>query len=150
MARLKPLNAKQLAVIDDLFKGKKEQEILEKHNINRKLYYRWLADENFKRWIDMLIGWEYRLNEMILAREVRQAVTNLIKLTESEQPETARKACIDIITMRDNLPSGKSSDNPIALPADNPKLLPESMNFSPETAGKVLAVFAEEKTIGTS
>lgn len=149
MTRLKPLNAKQLAVIDDLFERKKKQEILEKHNISRKLYYRWLSDENFKRWLDMLIEWEYRLNEMILAREARQAVTNLMKLTESKQPETARKACIDIITMRTNLLAGKSSDNPAVLPADNPKLLPESTNLSSETAGKILAVIAEEKTIST-
>jgi hypothetical protein len=150
MAKLKPLNTKQLAVIDDLFEHKKVQEILEKHNISRNLYYRWLFDENFKRWVEMLNEWEFRRNEMILTREARQAVTNLMKLTKSDQPETARKACIDVITMRPNLSAGKSSDNPAALPADNPKLLPESMNLSPETAGKILAAVADEKTFSAS
>jgi hypothetical protein len=150
MARLKQLNNKQLAVIDDLFENKKAQEILEKHNISRKLYNRWLVDEDFNEHLDRRMAWECRRYVIKLVNSARQAVSNLVKLTESSQPETARKACIDVITMRNNLPSGKSSDNPQALPADNPKLMPESMNFSPETAGKVLAVFAEEKTINTS
>jgi hypothetical protein len=47
--------------------------------------------------------------------------------------------------MRVNLlASTRSSETP-ALPDDNPKLLTESPNFSPETAGKILAVLAEDK-----
>jgi hypothetical protein len=141
MAKSKPLSVKQLAVIDDLFEGKKELEILKKHNIGRKLYDRWLADESFNRQLDGRMVWEYRRNEIILARSIRKAVSNLIKLTESEQLETARKACIDIITMRTNLLAGNT-----AVPANNAAMTPtEYQQFSPETTSKLLAVLAEEK-----
>jgi len=143
MAKARPLSTRQLAVIDDICEGKKDQEILKKHNVDRKLYDKWLADESFNRRLNMRIEWEFRLNEIILARQVREAMTNLLDLTKSEQAETARKACIDIITMRDNLQANKSSDNPAALPADDPKLLAESANLCPETAGKILAALAE-------
>jgi hypothetical protein len=142
MAKSIPLSVKQLAVIDDLFEGKEEQEIFEKHNISRKLYDRWLADESFNRRLDSRMVWEYRRNEIILARSVREAVSNLMELTKSSQAETARKACIDIITMRANLLAGNTT-----VPANNATMtVPESPNFSSETASKLLAVLAEEET----
>jgi hypothetical protein len=146
MAKSKPLSVKQLAVIDDLFEGKKEQEILKNHNISRKLYDRWSADESFNRQLDSRMVWEYRRNEIILARSVHEAVSNLMELTKSKQAETARKACIDIITMRANLLAGTP-----ALPVNNATLTPtESQQFSPETTGKLLAILAEEEAIGAS
>ncbi len=145
MSEEKQLSAKQLAVIDDLFEGEQEQEILEKHNLSRKLYNNWLADESFNRQLDRRAEWEYRRGEFMLARKARDAVSDLVALTKSKQQETARKACLDIITISAN----RSAGTP-ATPADNPTSLPESPNLSPETAGKILAVLAEEKTISTS
>ena len=53
MTNAKPLSAKQLAVIDDLFEGRLEEpEMLKNHNISRKLYDRWLADESFNGHLD--------------------------------------------------------------------------------------------------
>jgi hypothetical protein len=138
----KPLSAKQLAVIDDLFVGElEEQAILENHNISRKLYEKWLADEIFNSRLDWRVVWEYRRSEFMLAYYTRVAVSNLVKLTDCKTPEAARKACIDIITMRANLLVGIP-----ATPGDNPTPVPESPNFSPETTGKILAVLAEQKT----
>lgn len=146
MTKVKPLNAKQLAVIDDLFEGRlEEQKILKNHNISRKLYDRWLADESFNQQLVRRTEWEYHRVEIILARSAQQAVSNLMELTKSKQSETARKACIDVITMRANILAGNRSSGTPALPVDNPKLLPESPNLSHETAGKILAVLAEEK-----
>jgi hypothetical protein len=139
MSEEKPLSAKQLAVIDDLFEGKQEQEILKKHKLNIKLYEKWLADEAFISYLDRQTAWEYRRSELMLARKARDAVSNLAGLTKSGQPETARKACLDIITISANRSAGSS-----ATKADNPAPPPESPNFSPETAGKLLAVLAEE------
>jgi hypothetical protein len=142
MSEEKPLSAKQLAVIEDLFESKQEQEILKKHNLSRKLYDKWLVDESFNDHLDRLITWEYRRSELILARKVTEAVSNLVILTKSEQPETARKACLDIITIRSA--ANRLADSP-AVPGDNPTSPPGFPNFSPETAGKILAVLAEEK-----
>ena len=141
MTNAKALSAKQLAVVDDLFKGElEEQAILENHNISRKLYNKWLADGAFNDQLDRRVAWEYRRSEFILARKAREAVSNLVQLTNPKQPETARKACLDIITMRAKLLAGTP-----ATPGDNLKPTPESPNFSPETTGKLLAVLAEEK-----
>jgi len=138
----KPLSAKQLAVMDDLFVGElEEQAILENHNISRKLYDKWLADEAFNSRLDWRVAWEYRRSEFMLAYYTRVAVSNLVKLTDCKTPEAARKACIDIITMRANLLAGIP-----ATPGDNPTPAPESPNFSPEITGKILAVLAEQKT----
>jgi len=140
MTNAKALSAKQLAVIEDLFEGKKEQEIVKKHNLSRKLYDKWLTDETFNSQLDRRVAWEYRRSEIILARKAREAVSNLIKLTDCNTPETARKACLDIITMRANLLAGTPKtpgDNPTPLASDTPEL-------TPETTGKILAVLAEE------
>lgn len=142
MAKLKALNAKQLAVIDDLFEGRMEEpEMLKNHNISRKLYDRWLADESFNGHLDRRMVWEYRRCEFMLAHYARVAASNLVRLTDADpkQPEAARKACIDIITMRANLLAGTP-----AVPVDN-SASAESPPMTPETAGKILAVLAEEK-----
>ena len=140
MTNTKPLSAKQLAVMEDLFVGRLEEpEIRENHNISRKLYEKWLADENFNSRLDQRKAWEYRRCEFMLARKTRQTVSMLVKLAELGKGETARKACIDIITMRANLLAGAP-----VTPGDNPTPPPESPNLQPEAAGKILAVLAEE------
>ena len=77
----------------------------------------------------------------MLAHYARVAVSNLVQLTDPQKPEAARKACLDIITMRTN----RLADTP-AVPGDNPASTPESPQLSPETAGKLLAVLAAEKS----
>jgi hypothetical protein len=153
MSKPKPLSTKQLAVIDDLFEGRMEEpDMLKHHNISRKLYDRWLADEDFNNHLDRRMIWEYRRCEFMLAHYARVAASNLVRLTDAnpKQPESARKACIDIITMRANLLAGSRSSGTAALVTDNPELLPESPSLTPETAGKILAVLAEEEMIGAS
>ena len=141
MSKEKLLSAKQLAVIEDLFEGGlQEREILKKHNLSRKLYEKWLADEAFSRRLDRCVEWEYRKSAFRLARSTRDAVSNLVKLAESEKGEIARKACLDIITISANRLSGTNTQ-----PGDNPAPPPDSPPLTPETADKILAVLAEEK-----
>jgi len=138
MAKVKPLNAKQLAVVEDLFEGSMEEsDILKKHNISRKLYDRWLFDEGFNEHLNQRKVWEYRRCEFMLARYARVAASNLVRLTDSKSEEAARKSCIDIITMRANILASTGSSGT--------SMLPESTNLSSETAGKILAVLAEQK-----
>ena len=143
MAKAKALSVKQLAVIDDLFEGKQEQAILEKHKLSRKLYDKWLADEVFTARLDSRIQWEYRKSAFKLARNAPDAASKLMELTKSKQSETARKACLDIITMQ----TARLAGTP-AVPGDNPTP-PDSPQFSPETAGKILAVLAEQQQKST-
>jgi hypothetical protein len=68
-------------------------------------------------------------------------VSNLAGLTKSEQSETARKACVDLITISANRSAGSQT-----TPGDNPAPSPESPSLPPETASKLLAFLAKEKT----
>ena len=51
MSKAQKLTKRQRAVIEDLFTAEMdEQEVLEKHNVNRALYNRWQAEDRRHRW----------------------------------------------------------------------------------------------------
>ncbi len=98
--RRKKLSKKQLAVIDDLFRGElDEQAVLEKHKVNRNIYNRWLADELFVSEFDHKIMSAHRQSAVLIAKYAPLAAAKLVQLTESGKEETARKACMDIISL---------------------------------------------------
>jgi hypothetical protein len=100
MARRKKLSKKQLAVIDDLFGGElDEQAVLEKHKVNRHIYNRWLADELFVSEFDRRVMSAHRQSAALIAKYAPLAAAKLVQLTESDKEETARKACMDIISL---------------------------------------------------
>ncbi|MHC4533504.1 MAG: hypothetical protein ACYS6K_06090 [Planctomycetota bacterium] len=124
MSEAKQLTKKQLAVIEDLFVGElDEQAMLDKYKLSRKLYNQWRNDDSFARYAPV-------------------AAAKLIQLTESDKPETARKACLDIISMPILTANRKAQPSGEPQPADT-----QPVSFNPETAGKLLAVLAEDKTI---
>jgi hypothetical protein len=71
---------------------------------------------------------------MIIARYATSAAAKLVELTESQNPETARKACLDIINLLRPNTEPKSDEQ--AEAEQTPQL-------SPELAGKLLAALAE-------
>ncbi|MHC4309749.1 MAG: hypothetical protein ACYSSN_07375 [Planctomycetota bacterium] len=100
MPGAKQLTKKQLAVIEDLFAGElDEQAILDKYKLSRKLYNQWRNDDSFAEQFDKRITDAYRQSDVLIARYAPVAAAKLIQLTESDKPETARKACLDIISM---------------------------------------------------
>jgi len=150
MGKKKSLTKKQLAVIEDLFAGElDEQAVLSKHNVNRNLYNKWLADELFAEQFNEHIARAYRQSQFILARYAPLAAAKLVQLTESESQETARKACLDIISM-----SSREDKNPqINLGAKYlaPQFTAGSsmdsespLGLSAETASRILAALAED------
>jgi hypothetical protein len=101
MVKRKKLSKKQLAVIDELFSGElDEQAVLEKHKVNRNAYNRWLADGLFVSEFDRRIMSAHRQSAALIARYAPLAAAKLVQLTESEKVETARKACLDIISLQ--------------------------------------------------
>ena len=133
------LNKKQLAVIDDLFDGDMdEQEVLAKHNLSWHLYRKWLGDELFTAELDIRIDSARKQSELIIARYAPVAAMTLVTLTESKKPETARKACIDLITM----PKAGVQEKNVH---DAGKETTAAKPLTPAVAGKLLAVLAEEK-----
>lgn len=138
----KRLSRKQLAVIDDLFDDDMdEQEVLSKHNLSRYLYRKWLVDELFTAELDIRIDSARKQSELIIARYAPVAAMTLVTLTESKKPETARKACIDLITMPKAGVQGKNVH-------DAAKETNAAKPLTPAVAGKLLAVLAEEKAAG--
>jgi cell envelope opacity-associated protein A len=128
------LTARQLSVIDDLFAGElEEQQVFEKHKIDRRTYDKWLAEENFASEFDRRIKSAHRHGELIIARFANVAAVKLVALTESANPETARKACLDVISYL------RQKVEPV--PDDQPEAgkLPD---LPPELASRLLAALA--------
>ncbi len=143
MAKQKRLSSNQLAVIDELFSGNfDEQAVLKKYKINRNTLNRWLADEFFDAELATRIASAHRQSEALIARYAPLAAAKLVQLTESEKEETARRACLDIITLP-KLKAREKADEEIAEQA-------EQIEISDETAGKILAVLAcDDNDMGT-
>jgi hypothetical protein len=128
------LNRRQLAVIDDLFNTEMpEQDVLDKHRVGAALYRRWLSDERFREHFDGRIANAYREARLILARYAPLAAMKLVRLTDCEKEETARKACLDIVAPQTAGPTPGSE-------TATPDLTPE---LPPETATRLLAALAE-------
>ncbi len=140
MAKEKNLSKKQLAVLDDLFSGElDEQAALEKYKVSRNQYCKWLADELFAEQFDRRITAAYRQSAALIARYATLAAAKLVQLTESESQETARKACLDIITYH-GLPARGNTAN--EKPTEH-----HLQTLSPETASKILEVLAKQQKI---
>lgn len=135
MGRSKKLSYKQLAVINDLFAGElDEQALLKKHRIKKSTYNQWLADENFQAELRRRIDSARLMSEVMIAKYSVVAAAKLVQLTGSEKEETARKACLDIISLPNVTPQKQQFDD------ENPPV-----QLSDETASRILAVLAEEK-----
>jgi hypothetical protein len=139
MARRKKLSKKQLAVIDDLFGGEiDEQAVLEKHKVNRNVYKRWMADELFISEFDHRIVSAHRQSAALIARYAPLAAAKLVQLTESDKEETARKACMDIISLPALL--DKRTVQPGDLQTDETQL---PKQLTEQAASRLLAALAQ-------
>ena len=134
MSDTKGITRKQLAVIEDLFAGElDEQQVFEKHRINKRVYDKWLTEENFAGEFDRRIKSAHRQGELIIARFANVAAVKLVALTESANPETARKACLDVINyLRQNNQPSPAEQTENEQPPDLP----------PELASRLLAALA--------
>jgi hypothetical protein len=112
----KKLSKKQSAVLDELFSCEQtfsEKQVLEKHGVTEAHYRRWQNDEVFTSEFEARIESFSRQSRLLVARYATFAAAKLIVLTESANPETARKACLDIIDRIQNLvrhPRGGTED----------------------------------------
>lgn len=140
MAKARQLSTRQLAVIEDLFNGElDEQAVLDKYNVSRKLYNKWLADEVFVEQFDRRIAGAYRQSAAMIARYAPLAASKLVQLTGCEKEETARKACLDIIGFESDR-AEQNQTQPGFYPAG-----PEAVSeLSGETASRLLAVLAKD------
>jgi len=147
MPKEKQLTKKQLAVIEDLFAGElDEQAILDKHNVDRQLYSKWQNDDDFTEQFERRIADAYRQSTVLIARYAPLAAAKLIQLTESDKAETARKACLDIISMPILTANRKTQISREESRLAGTQALPDdTQQLSEQTAGKLLALLAEEE-----
>ncbi len=133
MPKAKNLTRRQRAVIEDLFTAEMdERDVLDKHNVSQALYNRWLANERFAEHFERRIAQAYHSGRIILARYASLAASKLVALTDCEKEETARKACLDIISL-DNLAAASATEAQTdAIRTDLP----------PETVSRILAALA--------
>jgi len=139
MAKKKWLKKRQLAVIEDMFDGElDEQAVLSKHKLSKKVYNKWLADEQFVAELARRAANARLQSEVLIARYSLLAAAKLIQLTESTKEETARKACLDIISLPKIGAQKTEGPNKTKRDSENPaEQLPEA------TASRLLAALAE-------
>lgn len=141
MTRRRYLSQKQLAVLDDLFNSDlDEQGVLKKHRVRRSTYDRWLGDELFAARFLLYVNGLKRRSELLMAKYGQLAAAKLVELTTSGKEETARKACLDIIS----LPKLAGENNP--KPSELQQTAKQQTQpLSDKAASKLLAMLAEEK-----
>ncbi len=139
MAQRKKLSKKQLSVMDNMFTGElDEQAVLEQHKVSRNVYSRWLADGLFVSEFDRRIMSAHRQSAALIARYAPLAVAKLVQLTELNKEETARKACVDIISLPALL------DKRIAPPGELQTTETQPpQQLTEQTASRLLAALAQ-------
>jgi hypothetical protein len=144
MAGKKRLKKRQLAVIDDMFSGElDEQAVLDKHKVSRNLYNRWLDDGLFVSEFDRRVISAHRQSSALIARYAPLAAAKLVQLTESEKEETARKACVDIISMPALLDKRMAYSN--ESQTSDPDVSSQTQQLSEATVSRLLAALAQEE-----
>ena len=132
------ISKRQLAVMDDLFAGQlDEQAILDRHKVSRTLLNKWESDVQFTAEFDNRIASLRRRGDLIIARYSALAAAKLVGLTESEKEETARRACLDIISLLK--PAIKRADVATDEPQEQADL-PEGLSAT--MASRLLAALA--------
>lgn len=141
MTRRKYLSQRQLAILDDLFNNDlDEQTVLDKHKVRRNTYDKWLEDKLFAERFKQYVNGLKRRSELLMAKYSCLAAAKLVELTASGKDETARKACLDIISSPKI--SAKEAERPdkAGKDSDNPaEQLPEA------TVSRLLAALAESE-----
>jgi hypothetical protein len=131
------LGKRQLAVINDMFENAlAEPEALAKNHVSKWLYKKWLANPFFIAQFDARFYEAVRRSKSLVAQYLPLAVERLLQLTVSEKDETARKACLDLISLQSADPD-LQSQNPQDQKDKN------APHISPEKASKMLAILAE-------
>ena len=133
------LSGKQKKLIEALFTDLADDELSEKFSITRATFVTWLEQKAFAT--SLAKGFHSRrvLTELLIAREAPGVVSQLIALTASDNPETARKACLDVLELL------RSCDTPIVAPPESDKPGKGERTVTPQQQSRMLAVLAEDE-----
>lgn len=139
MGKRRYLSRRQLLVLDDLFGSELDEEgVLEKHRVRRSTYERWLGDKVFLERFKQHLNAVRRRSELLMAKYSCLAAAKLVELTASGKEETARRACMDIITM-----PGKITEEFGQVNKTEGSEIRGADGLTPKRASKLLAILAE-------
>ena len=136
MSDLRGISRKQFLVLDGLFAGRLDEgEVLARYKVSRNLYNKWQADEAFAAEFERRLAVLNRHSRLIIAQYATLAAAKLVQLTNSKSSETARRACLDIISF------AKGGGKKAAV--KEKKEAEAEEEISDETASRLLAALAE-------
>ena len=139
----KYLSSRQLAVIDDLFAGElSEFEVLKKHGVRTVVYRRWLGTKVFSGELAFRIEGAQRESAIMIAKYARVAAVKLVELTGNDKGETARRACLDIVS---GAGVGRVKKEGESAVGEKEKF---DGKISPKAASRLLKTLAEEDKHG--
>lgn len=137
MGKVKALTRKQLRVVDDLLSGKMDEAaVLAEHGVSAGEFGRWLRDDRFTAELRWRMQGARLRSDLIIAQFAQIAAMKLVELTSSEKEETARKACLDVISM----PLAAAGADKLTDADCKPEPFCELL--TPEMADKLLSVLA--------
>jgi len=140
MAKKRYLRKQQYVLIEELVNGElDEAEALKKYGVRRSTFEKWLGDRLFVDELGRQVDGLKRRSELIVARRKSMAAVRLAELTASDKPETARKACLDIMRLDEASDFGS-----VQVEAKDSDEDARYEDLSAETASRLLAVLAED------
>ena len=135
------LGKRQRAVITDMFEnGLTKSQALEKNKVPKWLFRKWQANDFFIEQSRERVREATQQSNIVVARIFPQAAKRLAELIISEKDETARKACLDLVTLR------KADIEQDAIRQEKEAQNPNKYNLTEEKAAKIWAVLAEKTT----
>jgi len=132
---------KALVAVDEILKGESEDKTLKRHRIEPEAFDKLLNNPKFVLQVSNRIGLSIIRTKLLIAQYARAATAKLIHLTECDKEETARKACLDVITLatkQSDITIQKEKVSQIIEDANSPTELTE------DQASKMLALLAED------
>ena len=137
------LGKRQLAVITDIFENAlTEADALEKNRVTKWLYKKWLDNPFFLAEFDARFDETLRRSKFLIAHCLPLAVQRLVQLIVSEKDETARKACLDLISFQSSRWLTPLSDAGLQN-SQNSQPQNRLPQISDEKASRMLATLAE-------
>jgi hypothetical protein len=138
---MRKLKKRQMAVINEIFEGNlDEQGILEKYKVSRAIFNKWQSDPVFIEELERRIQLAYRRSMALISKYAALAAVKLIELTNSENQETARKACVDIVS----IPAKEKGQSNAKEEKDTANRAVKKVDSA--MASKLLAALASEKS----
>lgn len=126
-----------LRAVDEILKGEDEAKVLERYEIEPETFDKLLNSPKFILQVSNRIGLSIIRSKLLIAQYAQVATAKLISMTNCEKEETARKACLDVITL-----ATKQSDATIQKEEVSEIVNSANQPITDEQASKMLAVLA--------